>query len=380
MKTLKFNLAILFFAFVVFSNTGCEEFSPNDTLCTDFAMNLDKLEENLVDELDSRTMGYAYVISRDGNHQRSGSDGNGRNNTDGQKDFSVNNRMQVASISKTITTVATLSLLEEKGVDVNSSVEPYLPPHWTRGPGIENLTFYDLIWQSAALNVVGTQGFNATRYDSLQAYVLAGAQGNKNVRRYSNTNHGMLRVILPRLWDVPRPNDGLYDEDFTTSVYKQCIQDVIFDKIGVNNADCLPPGNNPNLAYTGPADVSGGSGGSSDFSNVAGGIGWNLSTMHIANFFAHSMFANTFISDDAIDLMMNDEAGFWNSRDGDKGRYICKLGGWNYGGTPSSNFNSCIMQYPGGYQVTIFVNSNLTNGKSLGNVARDAYDDAWGCN
>ena len=378
MKTLKFNYLFILVLSIVLVSTGCEEeFAPGNTLCTDFALNIDKLEENIIDELDGRVMGYAYVVAQNGNSKRSGAGGFGRNAADGVKNFSVNNKMQIASISKTVTTVTTLAILDEKNVDVNSSVAPYFPPSWDLGPGIQNLTFYDLLWQGSNLNQVGTQGFSATRYDSLQTYVAAGASGPKN-RFYTNTHHGMLRVIIPRLWDKARPADGEYDEDFCTSVYKQAVREFVFDKIGINNVDCLPPGNNPNLAYTGPNDNSTGGGGSSDFSDVSGGIGWNLSTAQIANFFAHAMFSNVLIGNNDIDMMMDDEMGFWNSRNGDKGRYLCKLGGWNYGATVG-NFNSCIMQYPDGTQVTLFVNSNLTNGKSLGNVARDAYDDAWGC-
>ncbi|MCB0675136.1 MAG: beta-lactamase family protein [Saprospiraceae bacterium] len=368
------SIVWLFLGAALFFSPSCEK-NPIDTLCSPNVLNLDKFEEALLAELDGQVMGYAYIISQDGVSKRSGADGWARTGTDGQKAMSINEKMQVASVSKNITTAAALAVCELKGIDVNASIADYLPPHWSLGPGINNVSIYDLLWQGAGLNTLGTQNFSATRYDSLQAYIAAGAQQPK-VRTYSNTHHGMFRVLLPRMWDVPRPADGSYDEDFCTSVYKQCVQKVLFEKIGIFNTDCKPPANNPLLGYSGPNDNAG-SGGTSDFSDVAGGTGWNLTAEETAKYWAYLWHSNTLINQQSRDLMRNNTLGLWNSVNGDKGLYYCKLGGWNFGG--NDWMRSAVMHFPDGVQVTLFVNSPNTNGKALNNLCRDAYDNGFGC-
>jgi hypothetical protein len=353
---------------------ACEDDAIND-ICTP-TFNLDKFEENVIAELDGQVMGYAYIIAKNGTVVAADSDGKARNGVDGDVDMTLDHKMQVASISKSITTAATLAVLEDKGVDIYSSVEKYLPPHWNPGPGVENLSFYDLLRQAGGLNQVGTQSFSATRYDSLQMYIEDGAQQPKN-RTYSNTHHGLMRVILPRLWDVPRPNDGQYDEEFCASVYRQCVQAVIFDKIDVT-ADLMPTDPSPLLAYSSPNDQNGGRGGSTDFTLVSGGTGWVLSTTETAKYWAYLWNTETFFKKELRDLMQAEEMGLWNTiNSGEYGKYYCKLGGWHYG--DDHWMRSAVIQYPDDVQLTIFINSPTSNGKGLTAIGRDAYDEAVGC-
>lgn len=370
----KFLFALLLFPVITLFFPACED-NAIDDLCTP-TFNLDKFEENVIDELDGQVMGYAYIIAKNGTVVGSGSNGWARNGADGQAAMTLDHEMQVASISKSITTAATLAVLEDKGVDIYSSVEKYLPPHWNPGPGVENLSFYDLLRQAGGLNQVGTQSFSATRYDSLQMYIEDGAQQPKN-RFYSNTHHGLMRVILPRLWDVPRPADGNYDEDFCASAYRQCVQKVIFDEINVA-ANLIPTDPNPMLAYSGPNDQDGGMGGTSDFTLVSGGTGWVLSAFETAKYWAYLWNTETFFKKELRDLMQAEEMGLWNTvNNGKHGKYYCKLGGWNFGN--GHWMNSAVLQYPDDVQLTIFINSPNPGGKALTSVGRDAYDKAVGC-
>lgn len=371
------NSKILLIAIILAVTVSCKK---DPQLCTP-GFRLDEFEQNLIDALEGNTMGYGFIISENGKGVREQFSGNGRTNTDGQKSFNVDQRMQVASVSKMITTLATLHVLDLKGVDVNSSVEPYLPSGWVRGTGINNLKFIELISQTSGLNNVGTQSFNATKYDSLQAYIASGATLPKN-RSYSNTNHGMLRVILPRLWDKYRPaaGSGGYDEDFCSSVYKKCVKELILDPLNITTPDLIPPGNNPNLAYSGSGDNGNGAGGTSDFTNVSGGIGWNMTITQLAKLFAFAFFSDDIIDDNDKQLMKDNRAGLWNTTlDAKYGDYYCKLGAWNYGG--GRLFNSVVVLFPNDVQVVIIVNSPIVNNpnNSLRVIANTAFDDSYGC-
>jgi CubicO group peptidase (beta-lactamase class C family) len=338
--------------------------------------NIDIFKDNMKQTFDANVMGYAYIITKKGQTVFSEKGGLGRNATDGQKDMSVNQRMQMASVSKTLTTVTTLAVLDFKNVSVNSSVAPYLPPHWIRGPGIQNLTFFDLLSQQSGLNQFGTQNFSATRYDSLQAYIVAGATGPK-VKRYSNTNHGLMRVILPRLWDKARPVTGLYDEDFTTKVYQDCVKEFVFDPLGINGVTAIPPANNPNLAYASANDNGNGRGGTTDFSNVLGGTGWNMSTIQLAKFFSFLWYSEDIISSQDLQWMKDNTAGFWNTTNGKYGTYYCKLGSWGYGG--GTAINTIVIQFPNDVAAILMVNSPHPSGSSLRTLVVNAYDSAEGC-
>ena len=356
---------------VLLLTNSCQQ--DQDQICSN-SCNIDQFNDNLLAALDGQVMCYAHIISENGQAAYIVADGLGRNATECQKDMSVNNRMHVASVSKCITTVAALAVLDFKNIDVTALVEPYLLQQWSRGPGISSLTFFDILSQQSGLNQFGSQNFNATRYDSLQLIIAAGATGPK-VKKYSNTNHGLMRIILPRLWDKFRPADGNYDEDFCTSNYIACVQEFIFDPLGIASASAISPFDNPNLAYASSNDN--GLGGTTDFSNVLGGTGWHMSVTQLATFFAFLWNTESLIDVSDLQWMQDNTAGFWNSTTGQYGTYYCKLGGWGYG--VGTAFNACLMKFPNDVQVTIIVNSPHTSGNSLRTIAVNAYDDAESC-
>lgn len=365
-KFLIASLSLLVFA-------ACEK-NPIDTLCNPNALNYEFFEEELIEELDGNVMGYAYVIMKNGTVMHEGADGFAINEPGQVVPFTLDQKMQVASVSKHITTVATLAVLEDKNVDSDATIQEYLPSAWTLGTGFGQITFEELLSHSPGMNIIGTQSFSATVFDSLQWYALNGATGPKTPT-YSNTHHGMMRVILPDLWGDPRPADGNYDADFFANAYKSCVREYVFDKLDIFNVDCVPPaGQNNVLAYASATDT-GGAGGSADFSLVSGGTGWVLTCRELAKYWAYVWNTEEIISEDSRQLMEDNRLGLWNTINGDKGAYLCKLGGWNFGS--SKWMNSAVVQYPDGAQLVLFTNSP---GKSLSQVARDAYDDAFRCN
>lgn len=385
MKTKLFRPIGLFLVSVMLLTTvtNCEKeiLGKKNTVCTP-TFNLNKFEENVNTAFGNSVMGYAYVITHKGSAVRSAAVGKAQNGADGNINMSLNLEMQVASISKFITSLTAMVLCRDKGKSFHTKIGPYLPSDWTRGPGIDDVTIAQLITQTAGLNVVGTQGFNATRFDSLRAYVAAGATGPKT-RRYTNTHCGLLRVILPRLWDKYRPNVGTggYDADFCADVYKKCVQQLILDKVNIT-ADCMPSNGNQILAYTGQNDNGSGNGSATDFTLVSGGMGWNLTCAEVAKIWAYAWYSDLFIDATDKTWAQNNRAGLWNTVMGGKyGDYYCKLGGWSFtSGSPSKDMNSCVMLFPNDYQITIFTNSPVPGGNGLNGLASKAYEDAHVCN
>lgn len=359
----------LLWLFVFLAISACKK----DELCYP-AFNVAVFEDNIRDAMDGNVMGYAYIITQNGTVVRSGALGKAQSSADGDIDMSLNLDMQVASISKFITSTLAIHVCREKGLPLTTAIGPYLPSSWTRGTGINSVTIAELISQTAGLNFTGTQGFNATRYDSLQLVVAAGATLSK-ARRYTNTHAALLRVVLPVIWYGGSPS-----ESWCAAQYRTMAQSLLFDKISITG-DLKPANGNQILAYTGAGDATGGLGQSTDFTLVSGGTGWNLSCTEVAKFWAYAWYSDEFIDDTDKQWVKDNRADLWNSVLGAKhGDYFCKLGGWSYTSTaPTKDMNSIVILYPNDVQLTLFTNSPVPGG-SLVTVAQTAYDNAFTCN
>lgn len=341
------------------------------------AFSVEKFEQNIINEMGNTQMGYCYIILNKGNAIRSGASGKAQNGADGDINMSVELDLHIASISKFITSICAMHVCRIKNVPLTTAIGPYLPTSWSRGTGIDDVTVAELITQTAGLDYTGTQGFNATRFDSLQLVVANGATLSKT-RRYTNTHAALLRLVLPRLWNKYKDATGRYDENWFADIYKLMVEELLFDKINISG-DMKPKNANQILAYTGSGDNGNGSGGTSDFSLVSGGTGWHLTCYEVAKFWAYSWFSNEFINNSDKQWAKNNRAGLWNTRLGEKyGDYYCKLGGWSYTTAPPTKDMNCLaMLYPNDYSVIIFTNSPV-NG-SFTKMAADAYDNSFIC-
>jgi CubicO group peptidase (beta-lactamase class C family) len=319
-------------------------------------------------------MGYSYVIMQNGQVVHADAGGRSRNGADGATDMTLEDKIHIASVSKFITTVATLHLLETKnGVDEKTQVIEYLPARWMKGPGINNITFLDLIAQQSGLFLFGTQNRLACRFDSLAMYISTGSSLNKQ-KQYTNTHHALMRVILPRLWDKYRPNDGDYDADFTSSVYESLVQELLLEPLDIN-ASCNSNLGNVALAYINSTDTGNGND-PGNLTSLAGGFGWYMNALELAKFWAYSWYTNDFINDDSRKIMTDNTAGLWNTTIGDEGTYYNKLGGWDIGGS----LGAIAMHYPNDVDLIVLINSRMDNGLSLVSLARDTFDDSFSCN
>ena len=359
----------LFFAIAITLVSGCK----NDDLCFP-VFNVDVFEQRVKNAMEDSVMGYAYVIAKSGTVLKSGAFGKAQSAADGDIDMSLNLDMQVASISKFITSTLAIYVCRDKGLSLNTAIGPYLPSGWPRGAGINSVTIAELISQTAGLNFTGTQNFNATRYDSLQLVVAAGA-GLSKTRRYTNSHAALLRVVLPAIWYGTSQT-----ENSAASLYKTMVQTLLFDKIAITG-DLKPANGNQILAYTGINDVGNGSGATTDFTFVSGGMGWNLTCAEVAKFWAYAWFTDDFINDADKQYVKDNRADVWNTLLNAKyGDYYCKLGGWSFSGIApnTKDMNSIVILFPDEVQLTLFTNSPAPGG-SLVTVAQTAYDNSFLC-
>ncbi|MDQ7040513.1 MAG: serine hydrolase domain-containing protein [Rhodothermus sp.] len=258
--------------------TACQDLI-SDNLCLP-GIDLEKLHTQLKQELPSGLKGYTYLIMKNGQVKFTRSKGYARSPSDGLQYWDEFQKMHVASISKTITTVATMRLLKVKGLSLDEKFSKYLPPDWEIGRNVSSLSFRDLMSHRTGfldvvnedttrsqrsglardaqfLDVVNEDTTLSTVYDRLNTMVARGANGMKT-RKYSNVHHALLRIILPILEDHPYTGGAIYDEARTARRYEQIVKLQVFVPLGIGGAALQD--NDPNagvLAYSSASDLSG---------------------------------------------------------------------------------------------------------------------------
>lgn len=354
--------------------TSCTK--PEDDLCIP-SIDLEVFDSQLRSNLPSGLKGYTYLIMKNGQVQFVHSEGYARSPEDGLQHWDEHQKMHVASISKTITTVATLRLLQMKGLTVDEPIYKYLPGDWSLGSNVQSVTFRDLMrHQAAFLDVLNEAPELSTTYDGLKAMVAHGVSTWRK-RKYSNVHHALLRVILPILWDAPNTSTAIYDEDYTARRYEQIVRQLVFGPLGISAElkDDDPDGGV--LAYGSATDPEG-TFETFDYSKTAGGYGWVLSAYDLAKFWAYLWHSDELLDDSQRSLMRKYHLGLWNSGETVTGDYYCKLGGWYRTINGQEHWlRSAAVEFSDGTAVVLFANSPSSRG--LRDIIIEAYEKAYGC-
>ena len=332
--------------------------------------NMVLFEQNIRAELEDNSVGFSYAINLNGVLDRTGAWGKSRTAADDPElNMTHTKRVNVASVSKTITAVAVLNLLEDMPeVDVDSPVATYLPSDWVLGPGVAGLTFKDLLTHKSGLAGSGS-GF-----EDLRGYIQQGL-GSKTYK-YQNSNFAMFRIIIPYLWGIVPWAPNATVEEVTAEIYQLYVQENIFTPMGIMDAWNKPTDTNPMLLYRWPDDGTSGYN-PGDFTLKAGAYGWNLSAYDLAAFLAHLRFGT--ILEPVTRAQMDTNKLGWgasSTKNGDHGTYYGHNGGLKYLPLPYQGMRSCIMDYPNGVQVSLIINCRDAD-LSVATLLKDAFDDAW---
>jgi D-alanyl-D-alanine carboxypeptidase len=347
------------------------------------AFDVDLFEENLVQGIGASADGYVWVISQDGNQVRSGAVGMARRGGEEPFPHHVDKPMMIFSLSKVITTVAALQLLDRRGLTPEALVAPWLPPEWPLGPGVDELTFRDLLTHTSGLSSVqtfsiGVQGWDAMR-DSLAVGVVRPKTPN-----YLNLNFALFQVLIPSLWrgleDGPAVENPL-SEDFVSFWYRNYVNQEILAPTGVSTRDCVY--DNPDTATLFYAHEQPGTGWMpQDRTLWCASDGWYLSAMDLARFMASLTHTDLLLTPAQRSAMDGEMLGWGGLAPwaGQFGSYRGKSGGSSQGAEGASRGGqSYVMKYPGtGVEVVIFINSRAPDEpRSMGQFLTDAYDAAW---
>lgn len=269
-----------------------------------------------------RATGYSFTIVEDGQVAVSTAAGVKR----AGQGFKPNTKIHVASVSKTVTAVAVLQLLEANNLDVYDYVGPWLPDDWSRGFGFWNnsgVRFIDLLSHTSGiqqtigkyLTTIPNYGdVSINSYDGLKTLVangiaadwkntgcaqaqndgtyVAGAAANPGsnfgVYCYKNANYGLFRILIPRLWQDVAPevaHNELTDE-LTAWMYMAYVAQHIWGPLGFNAACYDSDVANRTHYYDAryPTAAPKEDWGDDSMAYGCGPVGWHLSSFELAKF------------------------------------------------------------------------------------------------
>ncbi len=363
------------------------------------AFDVDEFEARIRDKMDDETLGYSYVINFEKKHARSDGRGMARNSSDGFLLQSEYKRMNIASISKTITAVAVLQLLEMNGLSVYDPVGPWLPADWPKGYGFDSpqtITFYDLLThQSGIKQTAGVikafdeefAALNLVKWNGLKAVVEYGIiptyYGGEENQLYTNINFALFRVIIPALWEAAgQPIDEL-DANEAAALYQAYVAENVFLPIDIHQPSCASATGdlNPTHYYNffGPKGNGGQTG---NWTLSCGSGGWYLSAYELAKFMAYLRYSDRILSPAMRDLMDTLKLGWsynW-SLNGNHGQYLAHAGALYFDSEDFPNrreMQGCMMKFPIHVEAVLLVNSSIESNTLPCTALRNAFDAAW---
>ncbi|MBL4788326.1 MAG: serine hydrolase [Kordiimonadaceae bacterium] len=258
-------------------------------------LSMSQMADSIHKQLENQVVGYSFALGN--NIKQTGSGGMARTQADGSPiEFSADTPIIIASVSKFITAIATLRILDEKGLSVDDVIGPYFPGDWTIDPYIKGLTFAQLLRQTSGIK---DSGNGPMPYVRLQAFysrpvdpeATADCHGKasedtplpitpNNVEFcYSNYNAAILAILLPRLAGLKQYKDQEKRAQTHGYQYESLVKEMVFAPVGVGNVGCAPIGDDYAYSYIYPGDQPGLDWGI-QFNRCAEG-GWYLSALDL---------------------------------------------------------------------------------------------------
>jgi CubicO group peptidase (beta-lactamase class C family) len=334
-----------------------------------------------------------------------GACGYARTNADGTpRDFRPKTKITVASVSKMVTAIAAVRILDKNNVSLDAKIGPYLPADWSVSNYVKNIKFAELLSHSAGIEDYGNvppndyqtlKNFfsqpvnkNSTTTCQPSSVVQPANAINPNVNQpntrpcYSNYNFAIFRVLLPKVAGLPEdPNPATRPQTFANQ-YVKLVEENEFDLVGQNGVACSPPPNSSSYAFA--YNYSGTQPGQDwgDVSLICGAAGWYLSAEDIAHVLQSisakdGRILSATAAKDEFETMRTRRLGW----DIDSNTELEKNGGWGTGAGSVSTSIAVFGPVSGPRIIgLLFINSNISGGSSSGKgadtVLYNAYNSA----
>ena len=332
--------------------------------------------------LKSNVTGYVLQVRQNGTVVHNGIWEWAQTTSDGGKGWTLDTRMHVASVSKFLTSVAMVKVLDAKGISYDAPIAPYLPAYWSKGMNVDDITFRHLFRHRSGFKVEGS----ASDYATMKSKVAAGVSDVGSSSGYENMNFGIMRILIPiingdisksaKFMDDTDLNDKAWDA-VTLYLFRNYMQANVFNPAGVSNVQFKPVSGIPHaLAYRFPDSGDGWNSG--DVSPWAGGASFHLSVNELLTVLDHVRRRNTIIPASKAQYMLDNLFGLDQVFTTPAGKIYNKNGAWRsscVADTKNCKTEQSVAYFlPNGMELAVFVNSPIgSEAFSLRGIVKDAY-------
>ena len=361
-------------------------------------LDIARFGDNIEKAMAPVTVGWAYSIAKDGQFVDNKGGGAARTKIDGFRAHGSPVRQNIASVSKTVTAVATLQLLAKLNRSYNTQIKEFLPSDWKLGPNMDDVTFSDLLRHRSGLATGDNNSIDILKYEAVQGWVAKGTTkrpgvGAERPSDYDNMNYALLRVLIPGLWkaaggDPYQEALGMYNQlpplelgspglvgNWNAYAYVAYVQQNLFDRMKIKGALCSDRSATQTLYYTPAGDKAGvKSFGDNDWTRACGSGGWYLSANDLTSLMAYVRHTEILLPKAWRDWMFDRSFGVSG---------FATTGGTGYkkdgsvGAGSGTGLRACIMALPGGIEVSAVENSATTQPLDVCTMLKTAYEAAW---
>ena len=324
-----------------------------------YELNIQGFIDALKSALTTLTAGYSLRLRLDGAATLATVDSNwAKGPQDGSESWTPDVRMHVASLSKIVTAIAMTKLLNDKGMSYDTPIIDFLPGYWSKGPGVNMITFKQLLTHTSGLAF----GNNSSRsdYGFMKEQIAAGTT-HLGQYSYQNMNFGLCRILISTIngtipvdWVVPGLGilmDLIWDW-VTLSAYQAYVKATVFSPSGITGPTLYHEPADA-LAYNFPASGNGWNSG--DLTTMAGGAGWHMSVDELLAVMSTFRRSGTIMSQADAQTLLDDGFGINWTVTTPLGTYYAKICTWSDG---SGHMEQGVAFYlPQEMELVLLVNS-----------------------
>ena len=259
--------------------------------------------------------GFRFVVCNDTSMLGSGVGGFSRMAVDPpETPATLEDRLNIASMSKTLTAAAVLSTLQAKNLSPDALVAPFLPPDWTLHAQVKKLTFRDFLNHRTGFN----EATDRSDYAGIQQSMHQGPPNPIHATyEYRNINFAAMRLVLPYLHSYNRFTHqvtlqaGSTPAETLAKAYIAIVNQRVLEPSGVATAGCdsktlQQPPPKPRLpvllyAYHQPTTKGVDLG---DQTLYSGAQGWSVSVVDYAQFLQTLLCTEIIVSEKHRALML----------------------------------------------------------------------------
>lgn len=300
--------------------------------------------------LGSSAQGYAWIVSRNGQTVSSGVSGRVRSpyeSANANTFWTLDRRINLASVSKPITAVGIIKLLNDRGISLDAPFYPYIQGKVpTVGQGVNTVTFRQLLSMRSGLQPNGTVYTHQSFWDFLRQYLQQGLTGTPGQTfAYSNTNFSILQGALEEISGLP---------------YDRYIKEQVLAPMSIDTSRFTTdpdPSSWATLSYSGQQDQRFGY--YWPKASMLGPSGWIAPASELIKFLT-GVRNHVVLSPQKTEEMFTQQLG-WFIYEGAYGQYFNFEGRLINGMSPQQGLSTVAIRFSDGYDALLLVNTPVSN-------------------